>query len=205
MIAVTRFATMGSYDCANVIAKVMREDTLNCTDNRLMVRNVIDNYPERPRFRVSLMPNRAYSCVKPGTNLFTLFLSPEVMSAVDWSGICIQIVSAILGVHRCKFGLVARPNVGFGFGLHSDSMYELPLWKSVTNVTRVGELLVQNSASQEDRQSGERKYRTEIVARDLLLLGPREGGGDQHPTRNENQDQPPHADSSGVTDQDIPF
>jgi single-strand DNA-binding protein len=36
------------------------------------------------------------------------------------------------------------------------------------------------TTSWEDRQSGERKYRTEIVARDLLLLGQREnGGGDQ--------------------------
>jgi single-strand DNA-binding protein len=40
------------------------------------------------------------------------------------------------------------------------------------------------TSSWEDRQSGERKYRTEIVARDLLLLGPREqsGGERQSPT-----------------------
>jgi single-strand DNA-binding protein len=46
------------------------------------------------------------------------------------------------------------------------------------------------TTSWEDRQSGERKYRTEIVARDLLLLGPREnsGGDHQRPTHNENQD-----------------
>ena len=44
------------------------------------------------------------------------------------------------------------------------------------------------TTSWEDRQSGERKYRTEIVARDLLLLGPREnsGGDHQRPTHNEN-------------------
>ena len=65
------------------------------------------------------------------------------------------------------------------------------------------------TASWEDRQSGERKYRTEIVARDLLLLGPREnsGGDHQRPTHNENQnqDQPSHAGSGEIVDQDIPF
>ena len=63
------------------------------------------------------------------------------------------------------------------------------------------------TTSWEDRQSGERKYRTEIVARDLLLLGPREnsGGDHQRPTHNENQDQPSDAGSSEIVDQDIPF
>src|ERR1700722_9535188 len=55
--------------------------------------------------------------------------------------------------------------------------------------------------------SGERKYRTEIVARDLLLLGPREnsGGDHQRPKHNENQDQPSLAGSGEIVDQDIPF
>jgi single-strand DNA-binding protein len=65
------------------------------------------------------------------------------------------------------------------------------------------------TSSWEDRQSGERKYRTEIIARDLLLLGPRgNGGGDQQrPTHNENQnqDQASHAGSGEIVDEDIPF
>jgi single-strand DNA-binding protein len=63
------------------------------------------------------------------------------------------------------------------------------------------------TTSWEDRQSGERKYSTEIVARDLLLLGPRENsdGDHQYPTHNENQDQPSHAGSGEIVDQDIPF
>jgi len=63
------------------------------------------------------------------------------------------------------------------------------------------------TSSWEDRQSGERKYRTEIVARDLLLLGPREnrGGDHQRPTHNENEDQPSHAGSGEIVNQDIPF
>src|ERR1700723_1017203 len=63
------------------------------------------------------------------------------------------------------------------------------------------------TSSWEDRQSGERKYRTEIVARDLLLLGPRENSGAdcQGPTHNQNEDQPSHAGSGEIADEDIPF
>jgi single-strand DNA-binding protein len=63
------------------------------------------------------------------------------------------------------------------------------------------------TSSWEDRQSGERKYRTEIVARDLLLLSPREnGGGDQQsPTSNDNEDQRFQADSGESGDENIPF
>jgi single-strand DNA-binding protein len=61
------------------------------------------------------------------------------------------------------------------------------------------------STSWQDRQSGERKYRTEIVARDLLLLSPREnsGGDHQRPTHNENDDQPSHAGSGEIVDEDF--
>jgi single-strand DNA-binding protein len=63
------------------------------------------------------------------------------------------------------------------------------------------------TSSWEDRQSGERKYRTEIVARELLLLGPRENSDTdrQGPTHNENEDPPFHAGSGEIVDQDIPF
>jgi hypothetical protein len=42
-----------------------------------------------------------------------------------------------------------------------------------------------------EKQSGEGKYRTESHARELLLLGPRENGADNHqnPTPNTNDDQ----------------
>jgi single-strand DNA-binding protein len=63
------------------------------------------------------------------------------------------------------------------------------------------------TSSWEDRQSGERKYRTEIVARELLLLGPRDhnGGDRQDPTHNENERQTSHADSGEIVADDIPF
>jgi len=62
------------------------------------------------------------------------------------------------------------------------------------------------TSSWEDRQSGERKYRTEIVARDLLLLGPREnGGGDHRGPTSDDEDQRSQPSSSESVDEDIPF
>jgi single-strand DNA-binding protein len=63
------------------------------------------------------------------------------------------------------------------------------------------------TSSWEDRQSGERKYRTEIVARDLLLLAPREssGGDQQSSTSNDNEDQRFRAGSGESADENIPF
>ncbi len=77
--------------------------------------------------------------------------------------------------------------------------------------------------SWEDKQSGEKKYRTEIVAQDLVLLGGKgeSSGGGGHDeggySRNRGQaansgfDQSPakpaedFAQSGGITDEDIPF
>ncbi|MGO9085717.1 MAG: single-stranded DNA-binding protein [Candidatus Sulfotelmatobacter sp.] len=105
----------------------------------------------------------------------------------------------------------------------NDEWQERTEWHSIVAWQRlaeiVGEYVAKGSkvyvegklqtTSWEDRQSGERKYRTEIVARDLLLLGPREnsGGDHQRPTHNENQnqDQPSHAGSGEIVDQGIPF
>jgi single-strand DNA-binding protein len=56
----------------------------------------------------------------------------------------------------------------------------------------------------EDGQSGERKYRTEIVAREIVLLGTRVNGNGQHEESSKN-DQPDDAASGPITDEDIPF
>lgn len=59
------------------------------------------------------------------------------------------------------------------------------------------------TTSWQDRQSGEKKYRTEIVARDLVMLGSRENGhtaatgGASH-----DSDAEP---ASTIVDDDIPF
>ena len=59
------------------------------------------------------------------------------------------------------------------------------------------------TTSWQDRQSGEKKYRTEIVARDIILLGSRENGEKgAAETSNDTSDPEP---VSSVVDEDIPF
>ena len=104
---------------------------------------------------------------------------------------------------------------------HNDEWQERTEWHSIVAWKRLAEIVGEyvskgsklyvegkiQTSSWKDRQSGERKYRTEIVARDLLLLCPREngGGGHQRPRHNENQDQPSRAGSGEIVDQNIPF
>jgi len=59
------------------------------------------------------------------------------------------------------------------------------------------------TSSWEDRQSGEKKYRTEIVARDLVLLGSRDGAEPEIEDSNRERETV-HAGSGEITD-DIPF
>ncbi len=54
----------------------------------------------------------------------------------------------------------------------------------------------------DDKQSGERKYRTEIVARDIVLLGSRDNGAEGSPEQSTDE---PHMEPAGTTDSDIPF
>src|SRR5947209_999326 len=76
------------------------------------------------------------------------------------------------------------------------------------------------TSSWEDKQSGEKKYRTEIIASDLLLLGGRgEGGGGDYegrasrgaaatPASSYDQRSPQgdeHGQPAEITDDDIPF
>ena len=60
------------------------------------------------------------------------------------------------------------------------------------------------TSSWEDRQSGEKKYRTEIVARDLVLLGSRDGAEPETEDPNREREKV-HAGSGEITDEDIPF
>jgi single-strand DNA-binding protein len=70
------------------------------------------------------------------------------------------------------------------------------------------------TSSWEDKQSGEKKYRTEIVAQDLVLLGGRGEGGESQASRGasassafdqrtQHADEAPHP--AEITDADIPF
>ena len=69
------------------------------------------------------------------------------------------------------------------------------------------------TSSWEDQQSGAKKYRTEIVARDLVLLGGGNGGQAEE-SRGDRKDTPPSGHGSRppedfqpseITDEDIPF
>ena len=74
------------------------------------------------------------------------------------------------------------------------------------------------TSSWEDKQSGEKKYRTEIVANDLVLLSGRSEGGDNEgggrsssrsagASSGMDQRTPHHEEMAGaeITDEDIPF
>lgn len=63
------------------------------------------------------------------------------------------------------------------------------------------------TANWDDRHSGEKKYRTEIVARDLVLLGSRGNGNGAQPTASQNAEETEsgEAGSSEIPDEDIPF
>ena len=63
------------------------------------------------------------------------------------------------------------------------------------------------TSSWEDKQSGEKKYRTEIVAQDLLLLGDRRDAeqDDVSPRNGNRPARVEESDSPEITDADIPF
>jgi len=67
------------------------------------------------------------------------------------------------------------------------------------------------TSSWDDKSTGEKKYRTEIVVNDLVLLSGR-GDGDGAPRGSGNnfdqrapEPEPAAAHSGGITDEDIPF
>jgi single-strand DNA-binding protein len=58
----------------------------------------------------------------------------------------------------------------------------------------------------EDGQSGERKYRTEIIAREIVVLGTRVNGAQHESSEStEKQDNPADSVTGTDPDQDIPF
>ena len=76
-------------------------------------------------------------------------------------------------------------------------------------------LTVAGRTARKDRESGARKYRTEIIARDLVMLG---GNGNGDETRDQSQESAHRPgfgrqtnrgeefdQSGGITDDDVPF
>jgi single-strand DNA-binding protein len=102
----------------------------------------------------------------------------------------------------------------------SDEWQERTEWHNIVAWQRLAEIVGEyvkkgaklyiegklQTSSWKDRESGTKKYRTEIVARDLVLLGPHENSSsDDQPNRNGKQHEPAYAGSAEITDEDIPF
>lgn len=96
--------------------------------------------------------------------------------------------------------------------------HNLVAWQRLAEI--VGEYVTKGSkiyiegrlqtSSWEDRQSGEKKYRTEIVARDLVLLGSKGNNGDERKsfgrsTTTERGEEDNNTQEGEITDDDIPF
>ena len=130
------------------------------------------------------------------------------------------------GVPVAKFSLATNERYKDKGGEWQDrtEWHNIVAWQRLAEI--VGEYVKKGSkvyiegrlqtSSWEDKQSGEKKYKTEIVASDLVLLGGRgEGGGEHEGGRSSSRgaaaasssfDQRTHADEpTQITDEDIPF
>jgi single-strand DNA-binding protein len=130
------------------------------------------------------------------------------------------------GVPVAKFSLATNERYKDKGGEWQDrtEWHNIVAWQRLAEI--VGEYVKKGSkvyiegrlqtSSWEDKQSGEKKYRTEIIASDLVLLSGRgEGGGGEHEGRSSRGaaasssfDQRSHADEHApteITDEDIPF
>jgi single-strand DNA-binding protein len=127
------------------------------------------------------------------------------------------------GVPVAKFSLATNERYKDKAGEWQDrtEWHNIVVWQRLAEI--VGEYVKKGSkiyiegrlqtSSWEDKQSGEKKYRTEIIAQDLVLLGGRgegdvEGRASRGASANAGLDQRPapseehHAE---ITDEDIPF
>jgi len=125
------------------------------------------------------------------------------------------------GVPVAKFSLATNERYKDKSGEWQDrtEWHNIVAWQRLAEI--VGEYVKKGSkiyiegrlqtSSWEDKQSGEKKYRTEIIASDLVLLGGRsEGDGEGRARAAAAMDQrAPHAEEAsqeaGITDEDIPF
>ena len=128
------------------------------------------------------------------------------------------------GVPVAKFSLATNERYKDKGGEWQDrtEWHNIVAWQRLAEI--VGEYVKKGSkiyiegrlqtSSWEDKQSGEKKYRTEVIASDLVLLGGRSEGGDHEgrssrgaaasfDQRSQHSDE--HALSAEITDEDIPF
>lgn len=121
------------------------------------------------------------------------------------------------GVPVAKFRFATNERFKDKSGAWQDRVewHNLIAWQRLAEI--VGEYVKQGSklyiegrlqtSNWEDRQNGERKYRTEIVVRDLVLLSGRPASDAEPPQRQvrEGTYEPEEAYAGPILDQDIPF
>jgi single-strand DNA-binding protein len=129
------------------------------------------------------------------------------------------------GVPVAKFSLATNERYKDKAGEWQDrtEWHNIVAWQRLAEI--VGEYVKKGSkiyiegriqtSSWEDKQSGEKKYRTEIIAQDVVLLSGRgESDGEGRATRGASaasgfDQRPAQADEAGhaaeITDEDIPF
>ena len=118
------------------------------------------------------------------------------------------------GVALAKFSLATNER----FKDKSGEWQDRTEWHNVVAWQRLAEIISEyvhkgdklyiegklQTSSWEDRQSGEKRFRTEIVARDIVLLGTPDGP--EHRTRHVDEEREPVVAGAGeITDEDIPF
>lgn len=131
------------------------------------------------------------------------------------------------GVPVAKFSLATNERYKDKGGEWQDrtEWHNIVAWQRLAEI--IGEYVKKGSkiyiegrlqtSSWEDKQSGEKKYRTEVVASDLVLLSGRGEGGGDHEGRSSRgggassfDQRTSHSDdhvpaSAEITDEDIPF
>src|SRR5579859_3369906 len=121
------------------------------------------------------------------------------------------------GTPIAKFSLATNER----FKDRNDEWQERTEWHSIVAWQRLAEIVGEyvskgsklyvegkiQTSNWEDRHSGEKKYRTEIVARDLVLLGSRDDRNGCKPsaTHSAEETESGEAESSKIVDSEIPF
>ncbi len=122
------------------------------------------------------------------------------------------------GTALAKFSLATNERFKDKSGEWQDrtEWHNIVAWQKLAEI--VGEYLQKGSkvyvegrlqtSSWEDRQSGQTKYRTEVVARELLMLGGTKESGEGTAGRvsyDQRREEEPEDEGPTITDDDIPF
>lgn len=105
--------------------------------------------------------------------------------------------------------LVASFSVAVGGYKDQVEWFNIQAWEKLAEVIRDyvkkgSQILIEGvmqTRSWDDAPSGEKKYRTELLASNITLLG----NGDSRDSKARRSDPEPYGDGTGIGDEDIPF